>query len=200
MVPLAVPCVNATPSDMDESPHLGSRVSEPSMVVRTVTVTSGGVIVSALTRVMLRIARESARIFRITHVRNLPWIMEQGLHCRSSVIQDPNFRSIGSVDLIEKRNRRAVPIEPGGTLADYIPFYFTSRTPMLLNIKTGRGVELVPMREIAILVSSLPHLVASSVPFVFTDRHAKLVTANFSCELAQLDCIDWDIMARSDFT
>ena len=70
---------------------------------------------------------------------------------------------------------------------------------MLFNIKTGRGVEHVPMREIVVLVSSLPHLLASSVRFVFTDRHAQLIAAKFASEMDQLDAIDWEILASSDF-
>ena len=46
------------------------------------------------------------RIFRITHIRNVPWILEHGLHCRSSPTSDPNFVSIGSPDLIAKRSHR----------------------------------------------------------------------------------------------
>jgi len=46
------------------------------------------------------------RIFRITHIRNVPWILEHGLHCRSSPTSDPNFASIGSPDLIAKRSNR----------------------------------------------------------------------------------------------
>ena len=80
---------------------------------------------------------ERAFIFRIVHRNNLPWILANGLHCRSSLVIDPHYVDIGNPDLIGKRNARAVPIAPGGTLSNYVPFYFTPRSPMLLNIKTG---------------------------------------------------------------
>ena len=35
---------------------------------------------------------EKALIFRIVHRDNLPWIVENGLHCRKSTTVDPNFR------------------------------------------------------------------------------------------------------------
>ena len=44
---------------------------------------------------------------------------------------------IGNPDLIDKRTHRIVPAPPGGTLSDYVPFYFTLYSPMLYNIKTG---------------------------------------------------------------
>ena len=59
------------------------------------------------------------------------------MHCRNSTIRDPNFVPIGNADLIDKRHTRQVRCPPGGTLSDYVPFYFTPFTPMLLNIKTG---------------------------------------------------------------
>jgi hypothetical protein len=148
---------------------------------------------------MLPLSRDRARIFRITHVDNIPWILEHGLACRSSGIFDPAYRNIGNPELIEKRSSRDVPIPPGGTLSDYVPFYFTSRSPMLLNIRTGRHVPAVPMRDIVVLVASLPQLASMAIPYVFTDRHAYLVAARFSSDLADLDRIDWEILRRSDF-
>jgi len=61
---------------------------------------------------------EKALIFRIIHAQNVPWVMDHGLHCRNSEIQDPDFRTIGNPDLIDKRDQRIVPVPPGGTLSD----------------------------------------------------------------------------------
>lgn len=143
---------------------------------------------------------EKALIFRITHVDNLPWILDHGLHCRNSGIFDPNYHEIGNPDLIDKRARRRVHIPPGGTLSDYIPFYFTPHSPMLLNIKTGWGdMRQTPMRDIILLVASLRKLAGQTHHFVFTDRHAYLQLAEYSNDLAHLDRIDWDIIRARDF-
>ena len=84
-----------------------------------------------------------------------------------------------------------VPIPPGRTLSDYIPFYFTPYTPMMLNIKTGyNGMKQTPMRDIAILVSSLRRVREMDIQFVFSDRHAYLRAAEFSGDLADLNRID----------
>jgi hypothetical protein len=104
------------------------------------------------------------------------------------------------VDLIAKRDGRAVPIPPGGTLSDYIPFYFTPLSPMLLNIKTGyNGATMLPMRDIAILVTSLVRITKDAIPFVFTDRHAYLTAARFSSDLRDLKTLDWKILRERDF-
>jgi hypothetical protein len=108
--------------------------------------------------------------------------------------------NIGNPDLIGKRSGRVVPLPPGGTLGDYVPFYFTPRSPMLLNIKTGyNGVTQRSNEDIAILVSSLHKLHADGLNFLFTERHAYTQTAQFFNNLSKLDMIDWGILQRSDF-
>lgn len=143
---------------------------------------------------------EQAAIFRVTHVDNIAWDLEHGIRCRNSPSVNPRFRNIGNLDLIEKRKHRIVPIPPGGSLSDYVPFYFTPRSPMLYNIKTGyNGIPQVPMADIVMYVGLLRQLASNGVRFVFTDRHAKLEMAEFSSDLADLDRIDWPILQNSDF-
>jgi hypothetical protein len=91
---------------------------------------------------------DRARIFRITHRDNLPWILDHGLHASNGRILDPNFRNIGNLDLIDKRSYRVVKVGPGGTLSDYVPFYFTPFSIMMFNIYTGYNVRQVPNVEI----------------------------------------------------
>src|SRR5277367_3735724 len=134
---------------------------------------------------------QRALIFRITHVSNVPWIIANGLHSSNGAHSDPTYIPIGNSEIITRRAARIVPVAPGGTLSDYVPFYFTPFSPMLFNIKTGRGVTQRPMSEIAILVSSLPEIQRQAIPFVFTDRHAVLQAAQFFNHLNRLDRIDW---------
>lgn len=143
---------------------------------------------------------DKALIFRITHRDNVPWILGHGMCCRNASVQDPNYRTIGNPELIDKRQRRSVPIPPGGTLSDYIPFYFTPYTPMMLNIKTGYGgITKVPNEDVVIFVSSLRRLHETGRSFLFTDRHAYLVNAEFYDDMDDLDKIDWRILQNRDF-
>ncbi|HET9227445.1 MAG TPA: DUF4433 domain-containing protein [Thermoanaerobaculia bacterium] len=143
---------------------------------------------------------EKALIFRATHRSNLPWILANGLHCRNSALQDPGFVAIGNSEIIARRQRREVPIEPSGDLADYIPFYFTPYSPMLLNIRTGYGgVQQRPNDDIVILVSSLVKLEELGIRYVFADRHAVLAAARFFGRLTDLDQVDFGILQRRDF-
>jgi hypothetical protein len=143
---------------------------------------------------------EKALVFRITHMSNVSWILANGLHSRTSPIRDPRYVEIGNPDLIEKRNRRPVPVPPGGTLSDYVPFYFTPYVPMLSNIKAGwNGITRRPISEIVVVVSSLPALAAAGIPFVFTDQHASLLTATFFTSLVDLPRLDWQLWQARDF-
>jgi hypothetical protein len=140
-------------------------------------------------------------LFRITHVANLPWLLRHGLHAARGQVADPNFVAIGNPDLIDKRTRRTVPLPPGGVLSDYVPFYFTPKSPMLYNIKTGySGITKRSNDDIAILVSSCQHMTAQGVTMVYTDRHAYTMTAAWTANAADLaTLIDWDILRRHDF-
>lgn len=145
------------------------------------------------------ISPERALVFRITHIDNLRWIVQNGLHCRNGR-RDRAFVTIGNPDIISRRDRRLVPVEPGGSLSDYIPFYFTPFSPMAFNIKTGHGVAAVPPRDIVILVASLRRLADEpEVRFVYTDRHAVLATAAFHESLDRLHCVDWARLRARDF-
>lgn len=146
------------------------------------------------------LTQENAYIFRICHVDNLSNILRDGCHCRSSAQGQGPYVEIGNRDLIGRRSTREVDCPPGGVLSDYVPFYFTPFSPMLLNIKTGfNGIAMRPMRDIAILVSSLPHLSKQGVPFVFSDRHAYLKAAVFSNDMADLGRIIWPALRARGF-
>jgi hypothetical protein len=142
---------------------------------------------------------EKALIFRITHRDNLGWILDNGLHASTSSVLDPNFKNVGNVDLINRRQRRIVRVGPGGTLSDYIPFYFTPYSIMLLNIHTGYNVPSLPNDEIVILVSSLRKITELDIPFVFTNQHAYPPMANYYTDLADLCHVPWDQLNRRDF-
>lgn len=89
---------------------------------------------------------------------------------------------------------------PGGVLADYIPFYFTPYSPMLLNIVTGRNVQKRPKSDIVILVSSLPKVEEAGIQYLFSDRHAYLINAEFSNNIADLaTMVRWDLLQARDF-
>jgi ssDNA thymidine ADP-ribosyltransferase, DarT len=143
---------------------------------------------------------QKALIWRIVHRDNLNWLLDHGLHCFNSGTHAPNYVNIGNIELIDKRKLCPVRIPPMGYLADYIPFYFTPFSPMLLNIRSGyAGVQKRSNEEIIMLVSSLNHVRELGLPFVFTDAHAYARLSNYYKDLVDLKRIDWGILQRRDF-
>lgn len=144
---------------------------------------------------------ERALIFRVTHIDNVAWILEHGLHCGASDRQDPDFVAIGNPDLIRKRMQRRVPVGPGETLDCYVPFYFTPCSMMLYNLRTGwNGMTRRIPSELVFLVASLRSLQAHGVRFVFTDRHAFMFLAKFWTSIGDVEHLAWTHWRRRDFS
>jgi hypothetical protein len=120
------------------------------------------------------------------------------MHCRNSSKADPNYINIGHRNLIDKRGRRIVPKLPGGVLNDYVPFYFSPRSPMLysINRKNVDGFTGT-QRDIIYLVSSIEAIQASNIQFVFTDGHAYEIISKFYNNLSDLGKVDWQIMGET---
>ena len=144
----------------------------------------------------MKIIPEKTGIYRITHLKNLPFILKNGLHCPNSETQDTAFVSIGFPTLVANRNTRTVEINPYGTLADYVPFYFAVKSPMLYVIYKGNDPEVIntPQEEIIYLVSTLGKLNEHGLQYIFTDRHAQLDYANFYSLNEDLDKLNWEII------
>jgi len=79
-------------------------------------------------------------IFRIVHVECLPTVLQRGgLHAANHTPADGlPYRTIHNVEIQGQRHIRNIPSGPGGTLHDYVPFYFGFLSPMLFQLKTGR--------------------------------------------------------------
>lgn len=102
--------------------------------------------------------------------------------------------SIAYQDLKAKRSEWPVRVARGGTLADYAPFYFAPRSPMLYAIAGGwvagySGGQV----EVAHMVFSANEL-ARGDEFVITDGHAATSLSEQFDDFARLDEVDWDIM------
>jgi hypothetical protein len=136
-------------------------------------------------------------IYHITHLGNLPNIIRDGgLWCDRVVMEQKlAYVSIAHQHIKERRAQKQVPCAPGGTLADYVPFYFAPRSPMLYVINKG-GVEGYTggQRPIVHLVSSAEAVLAAGLPFAFTDGHAEMDISRFFADLSDLSKIDWNIM------
>lgn len=136
-------------------------------------------------------------VFHITHFTNLDSILrEGGLCCDNS----RNKRKLACTGIAyehikARRANRKVPVCRGGTLADYVPFYFAPRSPMLYTIDRGNVPNYAEgQAPIVHLVANAERIVGAGLPFAFTDGHADIGYSEFFDDLTRLNEVDWDIM------
>ncbi|SEG55020.1 protein of unknown function [Thermomonospora echinospora] len=133
-------------------------------------------------------------LMHFTHMDNLPGIAHAGLLADNQRQRD--VRECGQPSIKERRRRRGVPVPPGGVVADYAPFYFAPRSPMLRSIVGGRVRQYdSDQTHLIYLVTRLSRVIDAGLAWVATDRNAVLHTARFAVEAVELaDHIDWEIM------
>lgn len=110
-------------------------------------------------------------LFRMTHIENIPHILQQGITHSTSSNANNNFVTIGDVSLIATRNNFL--LNNGRRLGEYIPFYFGVRTPMLYVLQKGFNMAApTPAEKIVYCYSSVQKIIDLNLDFVFTDGHA----------------------------
>lgn len=134
-------------------------------------------------------------IYHFTHLENLPGILASGgLGCKGSMGSTRRV-NVSHYDLQERRGRCVVTCGPGGTLHDYVPFYFAPRSPMLYSLYRGNVAGYSGgQTPLAYLVSSVQRVARSGHPFVFTDGHPIMVLSRFYEEVGALNRVAWDVM------
>lgn len=137
------------------------------------------------------------QVMHFTHVDHLSTIVELGLLCDAQAHRDGVLvTEVGDHGVKRRRRARPVPCVPGGFVADYVPFYYAPRSPMMFKIERG-GVTTYQdgCAELVYLVTSVERLADLGQTLVFTDSNAALKVARFSHDLAEIEkLIDWPLM------
>jgi hypothetical protein len=134
-------------------------------------------------------------IYHITHVDNLPGIIKGGgLYCDRDA-QKITFVNIAHQNIKGRRLTKKVPVGPKGVIADYVPFYFAPRSPMLFVINKG-GVAgyTAGQQPIIYLCSTTEAVDAAGLSWVFTEGQAVMNYTDFFDNFKDLNQIDWNIM------
>lgn len=141
-------------------------------------------------------------IYHITHAQNLPGIAASGaLWCDSIRLTKAGSAGFSVVGIAhqhikDRRARKTVTQAAGGTLADYVPFYFAPRSPMLFTISKGNVAGYAGGQEQVVhLVSTLEAARSLGTPWCFTDGHADMALSKQYSNLEELKLLDWAIMA-----
>jgi hypothetical protein len=107
----------------------------------------------------------------MTHIENVPHILQNGITHSTSQNSNPDFVPIGDITLIATRND--LLLTSGRNLSEYIPFYFGPRTPMLYVIQNGfNAVAATPAENIVYCVTSIQKIIELGLDYIFSDGHA----------------------------
>lgn len=136
-------------------------------------------------------------IYHITRKENLDSILKNGGVFSIREIEKNNIRykSSAYADIQDRRSRALVKTHENGILHDYVPFYFSPRSPMLYaNFKRKVELGINTQEDIIYLVAVAENVVKKKIPFSFTDGHAAMEISHFFTDLKDLKEIDWPLM------
>jgi hypothetical protein len=127
-------------------------------------------------------------IYHFTHLDNLESIIQNGL-------LSPNLKQgarishydVAAGTIQQRRSKMIVKAEPGGTVHDYVPFYFGTTNPMFLSLVHSKNHDQQFFIFFAIPISRL--LLDDAV---FTNASANTETPpEFYSEASDLQKLDW---------
>lgn len=136
-------------------------------------------------------------IIHFTHVRNLPGILAAGCLQADSLVDRVALKvEAADLDIKERRKRMGIGIAPYGCVADYVPFYFAPRSPMLYRLANDGVANYTEGQDPLIyLVSSTEAVAASGASFVFSDGNCASTVTRCANDLVLLDSlVDWEVM------
>ena len=134
-------------------------------------------------------------VYRIVHIDNLDTLLARNaLHSPNHTPNDGRvYRTIHDVGIQSVRSERQIGCGPRGVIHDYVPFYFGPRSPMLLQLHTGRVPGYSERQDPLIyLVSSVQSFYSRKLPFVFSDGHGIKAFTKWFDSLDHLSRVDWE--------
>lgn len=142
------------------------------------------------------------RLFHITAIDNLAAIFEQNaLLCKQRTDQQGiGYQNIAHAGAQGTRAARQVINPPGGSVHEYVPFYFAPRSPMLSAIHHGRVTGCQYKQEDIVHFELIArHAVEEGMKeFVFYDRNAtKDYSKAYTDPAALKDVVDWEILTEA---
>lgn len=125
----------------------------------------------------------AVNLYRMTHIRNIPHILQFGITGKNSPNANTGFVTIGDISLISRRSSKRFYVDNGDLsnighehiiLGDYIPFYFGVKMPMLYVMQHGGNFvkKATPPEDIIYMACSLLKIITSNNIYFFTDGHA----------------------------
>ena len=127
-------------------------------------------------------------IYHFTHLDNLEAILDHGLLSVNEQHRTGlQHNSIANSDIQQRRASMDVPVGPGGTVHDYVPFYFCKRSSMLLSVVQSKNVD-----QQFLVYLAFPISIVQRPDVVFTNASANTQSPpQFFEHPSQLTNLNW---------
>jgi hypothetical protein len=133
-----------------------------------------------------------------THVKNLHGILNAGCLQADNLVDRRSALRVEAADLGIKAARKMIPVPlaPYGCVADYVPFYFAPRSPMLYKLAKGSVPTYAQGQDPLIyLVSTVEAAAHAGLRCLFSDGNCAVAVTHMSDDLSLLDSmVDWEVM------
>ena len=149
------------------------------------------------------------KIYHITHLRNLPQIVEAGrLWSDAERIERGLECDVVGMSHIKRRRLEEIEVDchPGTRVGEYVPFYFCPRSIMLFILHKGNHPDLnytEGQRPIVHLEADLNAVVEWAEGKVrrwaFSDRNAGDRLVKFYSSVSDVRNLNWAAIAESEF-
>lgn len=136
-------------------------------------------------------------VYHITHVGNLARIAAAGALWSDRRVRDAGLPVQGIAYGHIKRRREAimVTLAPHGTLADYVPFYFCPRSPMLYALHRNQVPDYSGGQSgVVHLVVDAEAVIAAGYACVHTDGNAASEPRSFHDSRGGFAALSWDVI------
>lgn len=132
--------------------------------------------------------------YHFTHIENLESIVKNGfLSTNEKSNLGIEHKDVANGNIQERRHNMNVPISPGGTVHDYIPFYFCTTNPMLLSLVNLKNIDQMFMIFFAVPIDKI-----LDQNVIFTDASANTkIPPNFYTNPSDLDKLNWESINSS---
>ncbi len=133
-----------------------------------------------------------------THVGNLPTVIASGCLKADSLIlaESVSINECGNMQIKERRRHVRVDVPPGGFVADYVPFYFAPRSPMMFSIARGNVPTYSDGQDpLVYLWSHLSVVDRLGLAWVGSDGNCAHSLSVMTNDWGELEAsVDWDVM------
>jgi hypothetical protein len=133
-----------------------------------------------------------------THIGNLPGILTASCLRADVMLRRDSVDVVQAADPVIKARRRQlrIPLSPFACVADYVPFYFAPRSPMLFKLVKGGVPGYADGQDPLIyLVSTTEHVASAGLRYLFSDGNCAASVTQFFDRLRDLDsAVDWPLM------